>query len=356
MAVYATDKAALAAMIEATQEVLNQLGEKRLEQSGPAADRGAIASVYGVLRRVKSHLQRCFLPQAEQAQLDLDATEMPLLAACCARGAELAETRAETSTDQRDQEWARRQRDLLADQAVMLATGPLPTLPLPGISPLGTAIIRGVRARLRQKFAPAPAAFAAADQHAAEAKHVHYGTDNSAPAARSGLQMVAVSRGASQESPASVADSEGAQDIASRPGILTAPPRLQNPQLRAFAAMDFRALARAEAASDYRAASVHLASLLESAVIDTALARAAELHLTGRPEAWDMADVAARLIGDRCSARDRSMLSFIFEAQRLVRPAQQLEMPLVVTPGSYQSHCEFVAVVLRMLGCNTTPQ
>lgn len=356
MAVYATDKAALAAMIEATQEVLNQLGEKRLEQSGPAADRSAIASVYGVLRRVKSHLQRCFLPQAEQAQLDLDATEMPLLAACCARGAELAETKAEATTDQRDQEWARRQRDLLADQAVMLATGPLPTLPLPGISPLGTAIIRGVRARLRQKFAPTPVATDFAKVPAAVTSDDDCGADNSAPAARSGLQMVAVSRGVGQDSSSSVADSEGEQDVASRSGILVASPRLQNPQLRAFAAMDFRALARAEAANDYRAASVHLASLLESAVIDTALTRAAELRLTGRPEAWDIADVAARLIGDRCSARDRSMLSFIFEAQRLVRPAQQLEMPLVVTPGSYQSHCEFVAVVLRMLGCNTTPQ
>lgn len=349
-AVYATDKAALAAIIEATQEVLHQLGERRLEQSGrSASEQGLIASMYGALRRVKSQLQRGVLAQRDQTTLELDSTEMPLLASCCARGAELAETRAEDSADPREQEWARRQRDILADHAVMLATGPLPALPLPGITPLGTAVMRGLRARLRQKFAggapgTAPASPASPDGLTRPSQLA--GADVPKPS----FQMIAVTGGADSQSPLVAASSD---EDAAPPAVqaLVAPPRLKDQQLRTLATMDYRALARAEAAGDYRFASAHLASLLEAAVIDCALARSAELGLAGRPDAWDMTDVAAKLLGERCSSRDRATLSYVFAAQRLLRPALQLHMPLVVTPETYHSNSTFVGVVLRMLGC-----
>ncbi len=64
-----------------------------------------------------------------------------------------------------------------------------------------------------------------------------------------------------------------------------------------------------------------------------------------------MTDVAAKLLGERCSSRDRATLSYVFAAQRLLRPALQLHMPLVVTPETYHSNSTFVGVVLRMLGC-----
>lgn len=347
MAVYATQKAALAAMIEATQEILGELSERQLDSGrrGPGVSHGPDAqTTYATLRRIKSNLQRNFSPKNESVVLDLDPTEMAVLASCCARGAQLLELRESAKMDSRELAWSKQRRDLLVEQALGLATGPLAPLPLPPVQLSGSTVLRDLRVKLHQKFTPK------IDQGTPVVPPPVIAHSN-VPADSPSFRIVSVA----PQRPEAVAAhliAETAIDGGPQPTTLMAPPRLLDARLRSIAAMDFRALGRAEAAQDYRLASVHLASLLEAATIDCALQRANELGLGGRADSWDLTDVLVRLIGERCTARDRATISFLFAGSTLVRPTLQLHTPLLVTPELYRANCDYVSGVFRLLGCS----
>lgn len=347
MAVYATQKAALAAMIEATQEVLGELSERQLDSGrrGPGTSHGPdTQTAYATLRRIKSNLQRSFSPKNEHVVLDLDPTEMAVLASCCARGAQLLEMREGPKMDPRELAWSKQRRDLLVEQVLGLATGPLAPLPLPPVQLSGSTVLRDLRVKLHQKLSPK------LDQETPIAPPpvvAHTEIPANSPTFR--IVSVAPQR---PEVAAAHATAEIAPDLSMQPTTLATAPRLLDARLRSIAAMDFRALGRAEAAQDFRLASVHLASLLEAATLDCAMQRANELGLGGRADAWDLTDVLVRLIGERCTARDRATISFLFAGSTLVRPTLQLHTPLLVTPELYRANCDYVGGVFRLLGCS----
>lgn len=343
MAVYATHKAALAAMIEATNEVLGELGGRQLDANrrcvGPSHGPD-VQAVYATLRRVRSNLQRKSSPKAEHVTLDLDPTEMAMLASCCARGAQILEQREGKDMEHRDRVWSKQRRDLLVEHALGLATGPLVALPLPPVQLSGSTVLRDLRCRLHQKFS------VKVDSIEPTGPEPTHPITISAPAFR--IVSVPPHRG----EPDVVSAVQRGVDQFPMPKLLMAPPNLMEPRLRSIAAMDFRALGRAEAASDFRLATVHLASLLEAATVDCALRRVDELGLQGRADTWDLTEVLTRLIGERCTVRDRATISFLFAGSSLVRPTLQLHAPLLVTPELYSANCEYVTGVFRLLGCS----
>ena len=81
---------------------------------------------------------------------------------------------------------------------------------------------------------------------------------------------------------------------------------------------------------------------MESALLDHALPRRAELGLSGPPETWNLKQLLTMIMGDRCTTRDRSLIGNLFSARTLLRPAVQLVAPTSVTPEGFDSLRQFV--------------
>ena len=126
--------------------------------------------------------------------------------------------------------------------------------------------------------------------------------------------------------------------------------RIREPRLRSLVAMDLAALTRLRITKDWRLATVLLASVVESALLDHALARRTELGLTGSPDAWNLQDLLLQTMGDAATPKDRSHAFHLFSARNLLRPASQLVTPAVVTQASFDRLVEFAQRALHAMG------
>ncbi|MGE3171417.1 MAG: hypothetical protein AB7O97_02250 [Planctomycetota bacterium] len=377
MVLFQVDKVVVVTLVDAAKTTLEQVSALRMEQ----AERGVedarhLVSLYGDLRRLKDYLQRCVGAFRDQVELDLAEEDLPLLTACCRRGAEVTDQRLSSCTDGRERTLLQNRRDLLLDWAVELATEPLLELPLPGVAPSLSPAMRGLRMRISQKFAREKLHTTGYDQigQMPPLDGPLGGLDTPIAPAPSRLQLPSfdpeplphsqphtlppMSPTLRAREPQLQADPEPAANVGleSPSGPEPDAPRLlavgsiRDPRLRAMMALDLRALDRATAANDYRLAAVHLTSVLEGAVIDHALTRTMDLGLSGTPDTWNPQEVLLRIFGDQCAPRDRAAAYHVFAARSLMRPALQLKTPLVVTAVTYRKHVEFVAHALRTMG------
>ena len=154
MVLFRVDKVVVVTLLEATKSTMEQVGAQRME----LADRGVedsrrLITLYGEVRRLKDYLQRCVGAFRDQVEIDLAEEDLPLLTACCRRGAELADHRMTSCTDMRERSLIQGKRDLLIDWAVELAQEPMLDLPLPNVMPALSPAMRGLRMRISQKFA-----------------------------------------------------------------------------------------------------------------------------------------------------------------------------------------------------------
>jgi hypothetical protein len=132
--------------------------------------------------------------------------------------------------------------------------------------------------------------------------------------------------------------------------MLFEPSKLRDPRLRSLAGMDARTFERLVEVGDHRLATVLLASLLESAVLDYATARRAEFGLAGSPETWNLQDLLLKALGERAAPQDRAMAFHLFASRNLLRPALQMVTPAVVTSATFERLREFVQRALHDLG------
>lgn len=395
MARYQVKKVVAVCFLEATKLTMDHLGQYRMElsQRGNEGPKDLTAQ-YGDLRRLRDYLQRCLGAFPGVVDLDLGAPDQALLVAACRRAVEAIEARVETmrTLPAQEKDWLQRKRQVLADWAVEMAVRPLVELPLPRMSPVVTHGVKALNLRLQERISGtstlSPGADAGplgsgsllhppgASMHdpmpqdpvaAADALFDESVLPGAEPSPRRPAGLTSGSVSAFPPPPAGT--DYGTHDHEPAPGLgvgfarfdadpapIEPPPplldvrQIRDPRLRALMALDLRAYDRAVAASDHRLAAVHLASILEGAILDHALPRRSELGLAGPPDSWNPQEVLLRIMGDTCTPKDRSFLYHVFAARNLIRPTAQLVSPTVVTPGSLVKLTEFVQRAMREMG------
>lgn len=314
-------------LLEAVKLTLEHLGARRLEQTGrarPVCD--DLPRVYGCVRRLRDHLQRCVSSYRDSVELEFESEAAGLLVASCRRMVEHLEfqlaQRAMTADEQR---WAREKIELVSEHAVAIAAKPLLELPLPRIGERAGEFTRALSSRLgdkvfgdvnmREKIVPPKTAEASAMQGAP-----WFADDDDGP----------------------------------MPGVGNAPlfdvSRLQDPRLRSLVAMDLAALGRAQRDGDYRLAAVMLAGVAETVLLDHVVPRRREFELEGTPDQWDLADVLVKSLGDTAAKKDIAFASHLFKARKMLVPAVQMTTPMVVTATSFDRLREFTLRVIDVLG------
>lgn len=355
MVLFRVDKVVVVALVDATKITMEHVGAQRME----LADRGIedtrrLMGLYGDLRRLKDYLQRCVGAFRDRVDLDISAEDLPLLAACTRRCAELADGRLTSCVDTRERALLQSRRDMLIDWSVEFTEEPVRELPLPKTTAATSAAMRGMRTRMSQKFA----------QRRATGSHDPYRDSlqsvpsdlagpmpmGDAPAIGAGAPIEATGH-AMAEKAAPPAPAATVEVLASPTTVpLLEVVRIRDPQLRAIMALDLRALERAMDSSDYRLAAVHLTSVLEGALTDHAIFRMHDLGLSGTPDGWNPQDVLLRVFSENCEVKDRAAAHQLFQCCYLIHPAQQLRTPIVVTALAFRKHYEFVGLALRRMG------
>jgi hypothetical protein len=361
MVVYRVEKVVAVTLLEATKVTMEQVGRQRME----LAERGGavpkdLVSLYGSLRRLRDYLQRCINAFRDEVEIDLPPEDLPQMVACCRRGAEQADERLTFATAASDRDWLRRKRTILGDWAVELATKPLLELPLTKAVSVSPAM-RQLEMRLRQKISgekmkvePIGTTPMNPDRSAAAVEGAKAGAKGDADAGERKSEppagMIFQAQAEQAPSPAAAATAVEEDPVPPGEARLLDPKRVRDGRLRALVALDQRALARALAADDYRIAAVHLASILEAAVLDHGLTREKELGLVGAPETWNAQEVLLRVLGADCTNQDRACVYHAFMPFNLIRPGRQLKSPGLVTPATFKRLREFAARALREMG------
>jgi hypothetical protein len=326
--------------LEAAKLSLEHLGAYRLELSQQGVDGNAeLPRVYGEVRRLRDYLQRCVSAYQEQVPLDMTATDNAMLVACCRRAVEDIDARlVAKALAPEEAQWLQRKRQVLIDWAVELAEKPLVELPLKPLCPVPSEAMRAMNTRLHQKArtggkpTPKPPTGLAV---------------GNAPTGLTGVMDRSLLTGVDPLLSASPAATRASQAL---PPSLFDAQRLADPRLRGMAVVDLHTYERLLAVPDYRLATVLLASLLEAAVIDHALARRIELDLTGSPDSWNLQEVLGKVMGEAALAKDKAVAYLLFHARNLLRPAIQMAAPAAVTQGSFERAREFVQRALYALG------
>ncbi len=345
--------------LEAAKLTLEHIGEHRLELSQHSAVGPAdLPRLYGDVRRLRDYLQRCISGYQDMVDLDLAPPDTSLLVACCRRAVEAIELRlTEQAVPNDERQWLQKKRQVVADWAVELAEKPLIDLPIKRLMQVAGDATRSLTTRLQNKV------FGDVTQRA---KILPPSTGNTMVPGNSmvmgvptfGEQVKAMSP---NESDAPVDPSAGFGRTAF--GVPPSPPapkadsqplfdyhKLRDPRLRSLVGIDLRCYDRALAASDHRMATIMLAGIVESAVLDHAMPRRAELGLSGTPDTWNPQDVLLAALGDRATPKDRSLSYHLFSARNLLRPALQMVAPAIVTAASFDRLREFALHALHGLG------
>lgn len=342
--------------LEAAKQTLEHLGAFRLELSQKGASGPAeLPRLYGELRRLRDYLARCASAYQDSVTLELTDPDATLVVACCRRAVEAIEHRlVDGAVPPDEREWLIKKRTVLGDWAVELAAKPLVELPLHRLgSGVGEAT-RALNARLQDKVfgdvgkrlwivAPGSSkpSLATGIEAAGDAAAV-----GSKPASD---PQDAGDVGAAAREPAAAASAEPAGGAAAATPLLDHR-KLRDPRLRALLGVDLAAFERCQAAGDHRLATVLLASVLESVLLDHAIPRRTEFGLTGPPDGWDLQELLQQAMGDAALPKDRALAFHLFGARNLLRPALQMVAPAVVTAASLDRLREFVERVLHTLG------
>lgn len=131
--------------------------------------------------------------------------------------------------------------------------------------------------------------------------------------------------------------------------------QIRDPRLRSLMTMDLRAFERASEFGDKRLSALHLASILEGALLDHVLPRRGELGLIGSPDSWSLHDVLLSVLGRDVSPQDRGLLFQLLATRNMIRPALQLSQPAIITAQSLERLNDFVTRALRQLGFRSEP-
>ena len=389
MAEVQVKKVVAVCFLEAVKMTLDHLGAYRLELSQQGMQGSPdLPRTYGEVRRLRDYLQRSVSSFPELVDLELPPADAGLLVACCRRSVEAMDLRlTEQSVTSDERTWLQRKRQVVSDWAVELAEKPLLELPLKKMSPVATEAARALTTRLQNKvfgdlrerarmLAPNNAAPSTiADLHlfgdpmrAIDPADSGLGSDSlaiavrgaSTPGGRQGggafgpaCDTSAISpehpdQGGGRGRPTGAPMPETGAQVGAT--LLLEPSKLRDPRLRSLAGMDARTYERLVEVGDQRLATVLLASLLESAVLDYAIARRAEFGLAGSPDTWNMQDLLLKVLGERVVPQDRAMAFHLFASRNLLRPALQMVTPAVVTSATFDRLREFVRRALHDLG------
>ena len=357
---------------ESAKLTLEHIGEHRLRLS-QAGSTGSdeLPRIYGDLRRLRDYLQRSVSVYQDVVVLELSDEDAALLVACCRRSVEALEYRLTDGVVLQDErQWMIKKCRVLSDWAVEMAAKPLLELPLSRLGAVTGEVERALTTRLHQKV------FGSVEgrkkycqpqsrQHSKSQGIATFGeylvgdppADDpyeKAAAERPGVDLAAEDDSDEDPLPLTL----GLSSISSRAttSANAALPRLfdcgkvRDPRLRALVGVDMNAFDRCFRDGDYRLATVLLAAIMETAVLDHVIPRRTELALTGAPDTWSMRDVLMKAMGEAAEPRDRALSFHLFASRSLLRPALQMVTPAVVTAASFERLHEFAGRALHVLG------
>ncbi|MFT4514457.1 MAG: hypothetical protein ACI91B_003167, partial [Planctomycetota bacterium] len=291
--------------------------------------------------------------------LDLSDEDTSLLVACCCRSVEAIDGRlVDGVVPPGERQWLVKKRQLLSDWAVEMAAKPLTVLPLPRLSPATSEAVRALNTRIqdkvygdvskRQKFG-APQTGESAGHSSLAQGIATFGET----LARTSLNDTALPMPGpvshQNPPPATVAMNTAMPPLLDRN-------KVRDPRLRSLISVDMNAFDRCQQDADYRLSTVLLASILESALLDHAIPRRAELGLSGTPDMWNVQDVLLRAMGDAAQPKDRALSFHLFASRNLLRPALQMMVPAVVTAASFEGLHAFASRAVYALGFGAPSQ
>jgi hypothetical protein len=324
------DRLAAVLILESTKIALDHLATHRMTVQEAAQDsRAYLTRLYGDMRRLRDHLNRCIAGAPERVELDLEVGDVALLVAALRRHHQVIDHRlvgaAELSVEEKS--LLHKKRQTLGDLAVALAVKPVIELPLPTIGLVGTGAVRALTNRIDTKLY--------------EQRLVRpFGESaNSEFPPRAGISALP-GIGPAATMPVDDDAATGLFDTAT----------MRDPRLRAAATIDLVGLERALRQDDHRVALLLLGSVLEAVVLDAVMPRREELGLPMSPDGWDPWALLTRLLGTDLREIDKPTLTLLSRAHQLFRPGCQLVAPTVVVPGLVDRALEFAQRTLRQLG------
>ena len=243
--------------------------------------------------------------------------------------------------------WLSERIDLLTKWILRLATRPLVELPRrPGTGPSRVRdMVRKVRSKLETKSESATSFIVAGGMQAPPEDQ----PTSSVSAVSGPIPIEEVAQSSIADSPGRVPDRIQMPQYVPGKGDQIDPHLIRDPRLRSMMTLDLRAYARAIKAEDYRLAAIHLASVLEGAVLDHAMPRVRDLGLSGPPDSWKLNKILAVVMID-FSAHDRALLAHLMGTMNMIRPSTQLGQPVVVTKKILEDMRGFVHRILGILG------
>ncbi|MCA8950597.1 MAG: hypothetical protein KDE27_13920 [Planctomycetes bacterium] len=330
--------------LEAVRMTLDHLGTYRMQMAAERSEE--LPKRYGEVRRLRDYLQRCAGSYQDLVEIDLADDDVAMLVSCCRRYVEAIDQRLEgPGVDERERKLLKKKQQLVADWTVELAAKPLFELPLPGLVELPGEGSRALKIRIQNKL---------------------YGTGQQQLIRQGHVVNVGATLGSSPIA-SEPSESQGTVpviDLVDRrsAGVPNAPLPLplldsaavQDPRLRSLVLMNLRSLEVAEAAKDYRLATMLLAAVLETVVIDYAIQRRGELELNGAADTWEARELLLGILGASATHSDRMLAHSLFSARSLLNPAQQILAPVVATSSSLECHRDFVKAMLHQLGFGMT--
>lgn len=380
--------------LEAAKLTLEQLGAYRLELSQKGVQgRDELPRLYGEVRRLRDYLQRCVSGYRDIVVLELGEEDASLLVATCRRSVEAIAVRLEERALAPDErQWLTKKLQVLSDWSVELAAKPVIDLPLPRLGEATAEAVRTLNTRIqdkvygdvtmRQKFsapntgrspgvAPSSAAggrgpslaqgIATFGEHMAGERKL---SETDAPLPQEPppsepsppVQEAPPRPPASQPEPVAVDHRQRPAAPAHEdepPAVLAPlldPKKVRDPRLRSLVAIDLGTFESAQRDRDFRIATVMLASIMESALLDHAIPRRSELGLSGKPDSWNMKELLLKAMGDAVHPKDHSLAFHLFAARNLLRPALQMVAPAVVTASSFDRMRDFVSRAIHAIG------
>ncbi len=406
------EKVVAAQLLESVKEAGNHLSRLRIEAVGASSSKNsmpgakamgseAVMGLYTRVRRIRDHLRRCVGAYPAQVEIDFAPEDADLLVSCVLFRLEGLQAKiVSPKTRRTDRPWLQESANSLAEEAIALATKRASLLPNPfGSSPPTGIAVETIR-RINQVCEYSTHADMAREEQAKKVpssapKHVRgFGGSDleesaipkvslepmipgvlsrqesadkpdaaakpvEAPAPQAPAAVPARAAGRRkvvEQSPQSSVDKPASelgdpdQTESSTWTMFLDPRHIRDPRLRGVMLLDLRALVRAVAAQDYRLAAVHLSSVLEGALIDHAIPLADEFELTGTPDTWVLSNIVARVYDGDFPARKRSLFSQLIASRKLIQPAQQMQMPMVMTSSIFGELGTFVSELLARIG------
>lgn len=376
MARWEIDKTALTHLLDAIRLGLDDLRDETIGRTGTGVIQAKSgAQTYAHLRRLRTYLQRFVGLVGESAGLDFSDDDQNLVASCALHEVgKLDRAFAEASRrESTAPAGLADRRKILADWCVRLATRRIEGITVAGgkqQSPTVQAVHREVQHRLMSNPEGDGLSLVrdlSTDLHAMPSLVGRTPVDPSLAAAPPPVLPPPVRSAppvppprASHVDPVAAARLHAGVSPAAPPLHLDLPPsvtraptvasfdarHILDPRLRAILQLDLAAYARAVDAKDHRLAMAHLASIVEGATIDFALANRQRLTLGGSPETWNLEAILMRLLENHFTPVNPNAMRFLGLARNILRPGHQLAAPMTITDDILADFEEFAYRVL----------